>query len=171
MRLPATNLVRAALLQLALITLLAAPGLADRTLSAVDASRLLRHDALSVTSRSVTRMAVHAPGQYANEVLAVFKMRIDRFLETPLDALNLDDQRLRPYLLGGRTVLRVPMGRTVGENVPGAEHAFAMHIGGGAELRLRDGVFLTVDFGEILHGGALSDRSYETYKLGFAMDF
>lgn len=174
MRQPATQVVRMALLLLALFTasaMTATTSSADRPNATLDNAHMLRHDALSVTSRRVMRMAVHAPGQYAAEVMSVFQMRIDRFLPPPLGVLRLDGETLRPYLLGGRTALRLPTGRTVGENLPGGAQAFALHIGGGAELRLRDGLFLTVDVGEVLHSGALSDLSYETYKLGLLLDF
>jgi hypothetical protein len=134
---------------------------------ALEARRLLRHDGLAVTTRNVTRMAVHAPGQYASEVLSVFKLRIGRFLPE----FGIDEETLRPYLLGGRTTLRLPLGRTVGENVPGGGQAAALHIGGGAELRLRDRLFLSMDVGEVMHSGPLSSRSYTTCRMGFLLDF
>ncbi len=159
------------LLELALVACLAAPCLADGPQPSAAPPLVERRDPLSITSSRVTRLAVHAPGQFASEVLAVFKLPIDRFIAAPLEALDLDGEMLRPYLLGGIAQLRLPDGRTVGENLPGAGSASALHIGGGAELRLRDRLFLTLDFGEILHSGPLRRQSYETYMLGLLVDF
>lgn len=150
------------------LTIVAASCLADPGVSPIDAKRLLRADPLSVSSPEVTRVAVHAPGQHDSEVLAVFKMRFDSLLP---GLFGIDPKTLRPYLLGGQTAIRLPSGRTVGQDLKGSGEAHALHIGAGADVRLRDRFFLSLAFGEILHSGPLSQLSYRTYKLGFLYDF
>ena len=135
--------------------------------SVFDTKRLMRYDALAFSSRNVSRVALFSPGDYSREVMAIFKMRLGRFFPEPF---GLSRERFRPYLLGGRASLRVPTGRTLGERVPG-EDAFAMHIGGGAEVKLRERLFLSMDVGEVLHSGPLDEQSYQTYKVGLVYDF
>jgi len=159
----------ALLTQLVLLTGIAAFAQAgDLPSTMSDARRLLGQNGLMAGSRNVTRVAVHAPGQYASEVLSVFKMRIGRFVPV---SFGFDRELLRPYLLGGRTSLRLPSGRTVGEAVPGGARAAAVHIGGGAELRLHDGLFVSMDVGEVMQSGMPLARSYTTWRLGLLLDF
>lgn len=155
-------------LQALLLTTVTASCLADAAASPINTKSLLRADPLSVSSPEVTRVAVYAPGQHVSEVLAVFKMRFDSLLP---ELFGIEKKSLRPYLLGGQTSLRLPAGRTVGQDVKGSGEAHALHIGAGADVRLRDRFFLSVAFGEILQSGPLSDLSYQTYKLGFLYDF
>ena len=117
------------------------------------------------------RMAVRAPGHFASEVLSVFKMPIERFLTRPLAKLGLKAGRLRPYLLGGVAMLQLPRGNTVGSSLAGGERSSALHVGAGAEFRLRERAFLTFDFGEILHGSALSDLSERRCRFGMLFNF
>jgi hypothetical protein len=158
----------AVLAQLVAMTAVSTGARASGPASPLDVARLSRQDALAVTARNVSRVAVHAPGQYASEVLSVFKLKIGRFLP---ESFGIDRDVLRPYLLGGRTELALPVGRTVGEDLPGGGRTTAMHIGGGAEVRLRDHLFLALDVGEVMHSGALDGLSYRTYRLGVLMDF
>ena len=160
------NLVLIVAVPLALLAGSATTGFADDGDPAVE--HMLRHDALAVSSPLMTRIAVLSPGRYTAGVLSIFKLRIDRFLPT---FFGLDREKLRPYLLGGRTVLRLPWGQTVGEDIPDGRNAVALHVGGGAEFRLRDRLFLSMDYGRILQSGMLSDRSYSSYKLGLLYDF
>jgi len=164
----AIRLAAIAWLHAFLLTAVTASCLADSGVSPINAKLLLRADPLSVSSPEVTRLAVHAPGQHASQVLAVFKMRFDSLLP---DLFGFEPKALRPYLLGGQTALRLPAGRTVGQDLKGGGEAHALHIGAGADVRLRDRFFLSLAFGEILHSGPLSQLSYQTYKLGFLYDF
>ncbi len=165
---PGARLALFAWLQAILLTTLTATCLAEDGASAMPTKLLLRADPLSVSDANVTRLAVRAPGQPFSQVLAVFRIGFDSLVP---DLFGIDRGSLRPYLLGGQTALRVSSGREVGQYLPGSIAAHALHVGAGADVRLRDRLFLSVAFGEILHSGPLSGLSYQTYKLGLLYDF
>lgn len=168
MQSPGARLALFAWLQAILLTTLTASCLADGGPAPQMSRLLLRTDPLSVSTPDVTRFAVYAPGQHVSQVLSVFKMRFDGLLP---GLFGIERETLRPYLLGGQTSLRMPTGRTIGQYLPGSIETQALHIGAGADVRLRDRLFLSVAFGEVLHSGPLSALSYQTYKLGMLFDF
>ena len=124
------------------------------------------------TSRlPIMRLAVQAPGHFASEALSVFKVPIERFFAAPLKRIGLKAGRLRPYLLGGMAFMPIPQGNTVGSSLAGGERGSALHVGAGAELRLRKHAYLTMDFGEIIRSGSLSQESDRRYRFGLLFDF
>ena len=65
----------------------------------------------------------------------------------------------------------IPQGNTVGSSLAGGERGSALHVGAGAELRLRKHAYLTMDFGEIIRSGSLSQESDRRYRFGLLFDF
>lgn len=131
-------------------------------------SLLTRYDILALSTRNVSRVAIPSPGTHTREVMAIFKLRLARFWPEPF---GIARERFRPFLTGGTADIRIAGGNSIGENLPGQRQTQAFHIGGGAELMVRDQLFLSMDFAEMMHGGPLQDQSYRTYRLGFVYDF
>jgi hypothetical protein len=116
----------------------------------------------------VTQLLFHAPGERTTEVLTVFRLHLTHVVPLPWRSLR---NRLRPYVLGGRTSVRLPAGRGLTRYADAYEESSTLHLGGGTELLLGDRLSLSIDLGEVIHSGSLSGQSYERYNLGVAWDF
>jgi hypothetical protein len=117
---------------------------------------------------TATDLLFHAPGERSAGVLTVFRLHVTDVIQLPWRSLR---KRLRPYLLGGSTMVRLPTGEGLIPIADQYEESTTLHVGAGTELLLGRRLWLSVDMGEVIHGGALSEQSHERYNLGLNWSF
>jgi hypothetical protein len=128
----------------------------------------IQSPALVPVDRNVKRLLFYAPGEHSVEVLSVFRLHLGRLMPLPWHSLR---ERLRPYVLGGRTSVRLPTSHGSWRSANLYEDSSTLHIGGGTELQISDALSLSVDAGEVLHNGSLSPLSHQRYNLGLTWGF
>lgn len=147
---------------------IAAANAPERTVKVLLQANATDGQALTPSSRNVTRLLFHAPGERSASVLAIFRLHVTHIVPLPWRRLR---ERLRPYVLGGSTSIRAPTAPGLIGYANTYEESTTLHLGGGTELLIGDHLSLSLDIGEVLYGGSLRKQNHERYNLGLGWDF
>jgi hypothetical protein len=116
------------------------------------------------------RLQIHRPGHYSNDVLSVFKMKVEDLIPFDLGRA-FSGELFEAYVMGGQSSVRIRRSNSFGQAIPGEGRSVALHLGGGTDLHINHNWVLSFDFGEVVHSGGLSGLSYEAYQLSFRYSF
>jgi hypothetical protein len=108
-------------------------------------------------------------GQYASDLISVFKIKLEKIFEP--GRVPLVTNFFRPYVLGGQDNIRVANPGQVGRAIPGSENCTALHIGGGGDFYLSRRFVLSLDYSQVLHTGSLSRTNYSKLQAGLRFHY